>query len=204
MVTPSSARPGPDDADVRATLRARGRAARRALSPDERSAATAAIVGSLAVLPEIVAAARVLLTRAIGDELDLLGLEQRLRATGTVVALPVVRGHELLVVDLLPGTVTAPGWRGVPEPSGEPVRGTVDAVVVPALAVDRDGERLGYGGGHFDRLLAGGAAGACAIGAVFDVQVVDHVPRRPHDVRLDVVVTEREVVRATPRPPDPR
>ena len=81
------------------------------------------------------------------------------------------------------------------EPVGPPAAGPVEVVVVPALALDRDGARLGYGGGHFDRFLAGSGAGAVRIGAVFACQLVREIPTMPHDVPLDVIVTEGEVLR---------
>ena len=177
-------------AATRDALRARGRAARAALHADERAAATAAVVRRLAALDELRTARRVLLTRAVGDELDLGALETLLLDRGVTVALPVVDGVALRVVDLDRDRTTRPGWRGVAEPVGRPTDAPVDVVVVPALALDRRGERLGYGGGHFDRLLGGAAAEAVAVGAVFACQLVEEVPVAPHDVRLDVVVTE--------------
>ncbi|MDQ3974737.1 MAG: 5-formyltetrahydrofolate cyclo-ligase, partial [Actinomycetota bacterium] len=62
-------------------------------------------------------------------------------------------------------------------------------------AFDRQGRRLGYGGGHFDRLLARLPQGIPTIGAAFDVQIVAAVPHEAHDRALDVVVTESEVIR---------
>lgn len=155
----------------------------------ERVDATAAVVARLLQLPEVTTARRVLLTAAVGDELDLAGLRDRLLARATTVALPVVDGDRLVAVDLGPDTELVPGWRGVPEPTGPPAAGPVDVVVVPALVLDPAGGRLGYGGGHFDRFLA--ATDATAVGAVLHAQLVDHVPLLDHDVRLDVVVTER-------------
>jgi 5-formyltetrahydrofolate cyclo-ligase len=176
--------------DQRAALRARGRAARAAMGPDRRAVAAATIVDRLAALPELADASRVLVTRAIGDELDLLPLESVLAARGATIALPVVDGDRLVPVDLVDGHELRPGWRGIPEPVGPPSDGPIDVVVVPGLVLDRHGDRLGYGGGFFDRFLAGPAAGAVAVGAVFDDQVVERVPTEPHDVTLDAVVTE--------------
>lgn len=181
---------GDHRAAARAAGREAGRRARASLGTAERDAATTSIVARLAALAEIGTASRVLLTRAVGDELDLRALEEHLRSVGTVVALPVVDGDHLRAVDVVAGSAVRPGWRGVPEPVGPTVVGPIDVVVVPALALDRRGERLGYGGGHFDRFLAGPAATATTVGAVFGVQLVEEVPTAPHDVRLDVVVTE--------------
>lgn len=175
-------------AERRRQLRAAGRLARSRVTGQERVDATAAVVARLLQLPEVVGARRVLVTAAVGDELDLAGLRDRLLRRGTTVALPAVDGDHLVPVDLGPDVRLAPGWRGVPEPVGPPAPGPVDVAVVPALVLDRTGGRLGYGGGHFDRWLA--HAGATSIGAVLHAQLVDRVPVLDHDVRLDVVVTE--------------
>lgn len=179
----------------RHALRAAGRDARAALTPEARRQATTAVVEQLAALPELAAARRVLLTSAVGDELDLAGLHPLLRARGTVVCLPVTRGPDLLVAEHPADGVLLPGWQGVAEPGGPTTTETLDVVVAPALAVDRTGARLGYGGGHFDRFLAGPGRGAVVVGAVFACQLVDELPSEPHDVPLDVIVTETGVHR---------
>jgi 5-formyltetrahydrofolate cyclo-ligase len=84
----------------------------------------------------------------------------------------------------------------------------LDAVIVPGLAFTRDGHRLGQGGGHFDRFLPRVAPGCLRIGVAFHEQLVDEVPLEPHDVTLDVVVTDHlaagqaaPVARAAPMAP---
>lgn len=181
--------------EQRHVLRAAGRLARARVTGAARVDATAAVIARVLLLPEVEAAGRVLVTAAVGDELDLAGLRDRLRARGTAVALPVVDGDDLIPVDLAQDTDVAPGWRDVPEPVGPPSPGPIDVVVVPALALDRRGGRLGYGGGHFDRFLAGPASGATSVGAVFHRQLVEDVPTLDHDVTLDVVVTDQGVWR---------
>jgi 5-formyltetrahydrofolate cyclo-ligase len=179
-----------DPTEQRRSLRAAGRLARSRITGTARTDATAAIVARLLALPEVTAAERVLVTAAVGDELDLGGLRRRLAAAGTTVALPVVDGPDLVAVDVAPDTPLVPGWRDVPEPRERTATGSVDVAVVPALVLDRHGRRLGYGGGHFDRWLAGPGRGATTVGAVFHAQLVEVVPTREHDVDLDVVVTE--------------
>ena len=69
-------------------------------------------------------------------------------------------------------------------------RRLLDVVVVPGLAFTADGRRLGQGGGHYDRFLPRLRAGCVTIGAAFAEQLVDDLPTEPHDVRLDLVVTD--------------
>ena len=182
-----------DVGERRRTMRAAGRLARSRVTGRARATATAAIVAHLLDLDAVTGTSPVLLTAAVGDELDLVALRRALAARGTTVLLPVVDGDDLVAVPWTPGTALEPGWQGVPEPVGPPSTRPPGTVIVPALALDRRGGRLGYGGGHFDRYLAGPAAGATTVGAVFDAQLVEEVPVLPHDVPLDVVVTEHGV-----------
>jgi len=99
-----------------------------------------------------------------------------------------------------------PGAFGIPEPAPsspllEPE--AVDLVLVPGVAFDRRGYRLGYGGGYYDRLLADmrspavtarRSSPAVAAGLAYDFQIVDELPVGPHDQRVDLVLTERGVL----------
>ena len=72
-----------------------------------------------------------------------------------------------------------------------------DLILVPLLGFDRTGARLGYGKGHYDRTLAGFAEKGITpmlVGVAFSVQEVARIPREPHDVRLDCIVTEKETL----------
>lgn len=80
-----------------------------------------------------------------------------------------------------------PGAAVLPEHDPDPA--TVDVVVVPGLAFTRRGDRLGQGGGWYDRFLAGLRPDAVTIGVGFREQLVDHLPVEPHDVRLHQIVT---------------
>jgi 5-formyltetrahydrofolate cyclo-ligase len=92
----------------------------------------------------------------------------------------------------------APGTMGIPEPQKEflrPVRWTdIEAVMVPALAYDLNGFRLGYGGGYYDRLLSGISPECTKIGAAFEQQIVSEVPREKHDIKVDLIITEDRVI----------
>lgn len=112
---------------------------------------------------------------------------------GARVLLPVVpaEGHELMwAVDT--GRLAA-GRFGLLEPVGPRLGptavGAAQVVVVPALAVARDGVRLGRGGGFYDRALRHVRAGAVVVAVVFDDEFVDELPAEPHDRRVSAVVT---------------
>lgn len=89
-----------------------------------------------------------------------------------------------------------PGRFGLLEPPPEPDRAVdpsaVDLVLVPGIVFDREGFRAGFGGGYYDRFLA--AIDAPSIGLAFALQLVDRVPREAHDVPVDAIVTEHEVI----------
>lgn len=130
----------------------------------------------------------------VGTEPGGDGLPHALRRAGFAVLLPVLRDD--LDLDWAPyGGVeaVAPAARGLVEPTG-PRRGPdavsrVDAVVVPALAVDRDGARLGRGGGSYDRALARVGAAVPVVALLHDGEMVDRVPTEPHDRPVTAVVT---------------
>lgn len=181
-------------------LRKRVLVERAAVPPAARAEASAVITARLEALEELAQARAVLGYAAFGAEVDLDGFLAARLARGRQVYLPWVDGEDLhaaRVADLA-GSL-APGWRGVREPSPQwraPADPTVlDAVVVPGLAFDRRGHRLGYGGGHFDRLLSRLRPGTLVVGVAFDAQLVDAVPVEDHDVPVDAVVTESCTVR---------
>jgi 5-formyltetrahydrofolate cyclo-ligase len=188
------------DRDRKAALRASALSARRELGPSERQQAAEAVVARLRWLPELRRARTVLLYAALADELDVGGLVGPLRAAGVRTLFPRVRGDRLELVaasDLLTLTL---GYRGVQEPAGPAIDpAVVEAAVVPGVAFDLRGTRLGHGGGHYDRLLAGLPAGCARVGTCFSCQLVPAVPREPHDQPVDLIVTER----ATHRPARP-
>jgi len=74
----------------------------------------------------------------------------------------------------------------------------VDVVVTPGLAFDREGNRLGYGGGYYDRYLQRMGRAAARVGIAFSLQIVDRVPAEPGDQRVDVIVTDQEVLDLRP------
>jgi 5-formyltetrahydrofolate cyclo-ligase len=180
------------DRDVKAALRATTLSARRELTAGERREASRLAVERLRNLPELRRARTVLLYAAMSDELDVGGLVAPLRAAGVRTLFPRVRGERLELVaasDLLTLTL---GYRGIQEPAGPAIDpGVVDVAVVPGVAFDLRGSRLGRGGGHYDRLLATLPDGCVRFGVAFSCQLVPAVPRAAHDQPVDVVVTDR-------------
>ena len=132
-------------------------------------------------------------------EIDTRPAMEALHRGGCAVVLPVVRGKNLPLSFRLwrPGDDLVPAAFGTREPRAEMPELEPDVLLVPLLAFDRAGFRLGYGGGFYDRTLLRLRRGGSvfAIGVAFAVQEVPLVPRGPHDQPLDWIVTEAETIR---------
>jgi 5-formyltetrahydrofolate cyclo-ligase len=181
--------------EAKRELRAAVLAARDAMAPALHAAASQALAARLRERPEYVAAATVLLTLPFRSEWNARVLVEHALAGGKRVVLPRVDATRRVLVlhqvDDLARDV-APGYRGIAEPgAGTPVVGpdAVGFALVPGVAFDAHGCRLGYGGGFYDRLLPLLPAGIARVAGAFDVQLVDRVPAAMHDVTVDVVVT---------------
>jgi 5-formyltetrahydrofolate cyclo-ligase len=172
-------------------------ALRDAIPPREREALSAAIVELLLSLPEVAAAAAIMAFWSFGSEVETAPLIERLHADGRTVALPRVEGADVVSVAHRPGDEVRPTSFGGREPTGgrELDVGELDLVVVPGVAFDHLGGRVGYGGGYYDRLLPRLRPGVPSIGVAFSVQLVPEVPTGRMDRRIDAVVTELEVIR---------
>ncbi|HEX6102321.1 MAG TPA: 5-formyltetrahydrofolate cyclo-ligase [Alphaproteobacteria bacterium] len=131
-----------------------------------------------------------------GPEIDVRPILYHLHAAGHPIALPVVikRGLPLLFRAWTPGKALVEGSFGVPRPDKDQPELTPELLIVPLLAFDRAGYRLGYGGGFYDRTLAGLRQNGrvLAVGVAFSAQEVSSIPRDATDERLDWMVTERE------------
>ena len=172
---------------------------RDALPGGERTLLSARIVTTILNLPTYRDAGAVLAYAAFGTELQTDKLLRRVLDDGKTLVLPRVErgGLGLYEVRDLAGDL-APGTWGIREP--EPDRcppadaGGVGFALIPGVAFDRGARRLGYGGGFYDRLLAGGLPeGTPLVSGAFEVQIVDEVPTDPHDASVDFVITEKEV-----------
>lgn len=193
----------PDLGRAKEALREATRRARRELSPQERRERSEQACDRLLSLPEVRDADTVLAYAATDVEADPRAAVRALSQAGVRVLLPRVVGDRLeLGAAGREGLVL--GAFGVLEPVGPAVAPTVvDVAVLPGIAFDRTGGRLGQGGGHYDRLLPDLRVDALRIGFAFSVQMAVRVPREPHDELVDVVVTERAVHRMRQPPPTP-
>lgn len=183
---------------TKAAARAEARARRKAAFADK--AATAAedvrqnFLNAITVPPRAVVAGY----GPFKDELDPGPLLRHFHGAGHVCALPATERSDgpLVFRRWRPEDALGHGTLGEPAPSPESPPVEPDILLVPLLAFDRDGWRLGYGGGYYDRTLAGlrPVRKMLAVGLAFAAQEADHVPHDERDQRLDWIVTEVEAI----------
>lgn len=186
-------------------LRAELLGARRLLSPEDVREAGAVLARHALALPELAEADTVAAYVSVGREPGTGALLDALRARGVRVLLPVLLEDNDLDWGVYRGTgLLVPAGRGLREPDGERLGPdavlTAGTVLLPGLAVDRRGMRLGRGGGSYDRVLARlSAAGArpALVVLLYANEVVARVPEEPHDHPVQAVVTPHGVTRFT-------
>jgi 5-formyltetrahydrofolate cyclo-ligase len=174
-------------------------AARDAVAAQTRAVASHAISVRIAALDPFVDAGTVLAILPYRSEWDATLVVRAALAGGKIVAAPRVdpatRMLRALRLTSIDDDVEA-GFRGIPEPRAhceEIALDRFDVVIVPGVAFDARGGRLGYGGGFYDRLLPA-MPRAERIAGAFELQIVAHVPAASHDVTVDWIVTERRTL----------
>jgi 5-formyltetrahydrofolate cyclo-ligase len=152
-------------------------------------------INNLNDLPDWGAARVVASYQAINDELDLSRVDREAREANKAVAYPAIVGPGLIEFRLWhEGEPLVEGDMGVREPGPKaqvvPLH-AIDFFLVPLLACDQQGYRLGYGGGYYDRALASAAGFRCGVG--FSHQLVEQLPTEPHDQALHAFLSEQGV-----------
>jgi len=181
----------------KAALRAAALARRDTIPAAERQAAADAIAARPFPLP-VAAGAVVSGFMPLKSEINPLPLLRRLADAGAKLALPVVagRGKPLIMRAYAFGQELNSGVWGIREPKPEAPEVFPDILIVPLAAFDRRGHRIGYGAAYYDMTInrLRGMKPAIAVGISYAAQEVDDVPVDAHDARLDLVLTERDVI----------
>ncbi len=112
---------------------------------------------------------------------------------GKLIAYPRVRGNDLEFVRVAEAADLVPGSFGVLEPTGRQLLSPAafDMVVVPGVGFDRQGGRLGYGKGFYDRAMHFLQRPGCLVGLCFELQLLERLPAESHDVHMDIIITEK-------------
>jgi 5-formyltetrahydrofolate cyclo-ligase len=175
-------------------IRQEMRRRRRVFSVADLSAAERAVASHLGLVEAFGLSQIVLAYVATDHEVPTAALIEAAFAAGKRVYLPQLIGEAMIFAEHKRGADLRPGAYGIPEPLGDPLkeRNMVASVaLVPLLAWDETGSRVGRGGGHYDRAFAGSARPTCLVGLGYGFQQCAALPRDHWDLQLDWVVTER-------------
>ena len=155
----------------------------------------------LLALPEFLSARSVLFYASFRSEVETSGIIRESLSMGKKAILPKVdkRRHKLLLYEIKNPDELVSGFMGIPEPfqseKREALLEDIDLVIIPGAGYDYAGNRLGYGGGYYDILLAGRKKNTPIIALAFEEQLVDAIPAEQQDVRVDMIVTDQRVIR---------
>jgi 5-formyltetrahydrofolate cyclo-ligase len=180
---------------LKTSLRKQVAEARDELSREVRESKSREIGKRLYSLPEYRAASVIMFFASFRSEVDTLTMIRHVLAAGKRVFLPKVRGRDLALFEILDfDKDTAPGAWAIPEPrETRPVTiQEVDLMIVPGLAFDENGNRLGYGAGFYDRILPSFRRTTVAL--AFEEQIVPDVPVSIHDIPVKKIVTEKRII----------
>ena len=183
---------------VKEDLRRKLKAKRDSVPQSERALFSAELCALLRSMPEYKAASLVLLYYPTGSEPDLLPLAASSAEEGKTVAFPAVRDGDVRFFASADTSGFRPGAMGIPEPAADERARITDYsgafCVVPALAADKRGIRLGYGGGYYDRFLSGFSG--FSVCALFPGFYLDRLPAEPHDIPVNsLAAADKGIIR---------
>jgi 5-formyltetrahydrofolate cyclo-ligase len=175
---------------------------RDAIPPEVRRIKNRRICEKILSLDEVINARTLFFFASFRSEVDTFEMMRALLPAGKAVVVPKVEKerHLLLLYEVRDVDALMPGYMGIPEPPvtvGEIPADVndVDLVIIPGAGFDPAGNRIGYGGGYYDRLLAELRRDIPVIAPAYEEQIVGSIPAEPHDVRVSVIVTDRRVIR---------
>jgi len=173
---------------------------RNALDVNERQIKDACIRERLLSLSECQQAARVFSFCSFRSEVSTIQLLQEFLSTGKGVIVPLVDRHlrRLKLFEILDIRELTTGHMGIPEPDVALERerdvNDSDLIIMPGAAFDARGNRLGYGAGYYDMLLAGLKKQIPLIALAYEEQIIDFVPSEPHDIPVHKIVTDKRIL----------
>lgn len=169
------------------TLRQEIRNRKKAHSAEELAAQSELILQKLALHPAFQEAKRVMLYASLPDEVQTMAFIDEWKERKQII-LPTVVGDDIVPVEVKAGSRMVEGDFHILEPDDKPYEGGFDLIVVPGMAFDREGHRLGRGKGYYDRFLAKYPE-VKTIGICFDFQLLESIPTEPHDRPVEDVIS---------------
>ena len=173
---------------------------RRRLSPANRVIHSATILQRLFELEVMRGALWVQFYVSYRSEVETSGMIAHALSHGKKVAVPKVIPKKGLLLSEIQHPVhdLAPGWRGIPEPREGCIRpvdvGEMDVLVIPGIAFDMNGNRLGQGAGIYDRVLKSVKGVVPIIALAFELQIVKEIPVQAEDIQVDFIITEKQTI----------
>lgn len=174
-------------------LRAKIKKLKSALSPEQKRAEAQRVFSAVETIPQFQQASRVLLYHSLPDEISTLDFLAAWHSRKEIY-LPYIDGDFIGIGRYFPEELQT-GKFGIPEPcrrEGETLP-AIDVAIVPGVAFDRQGNRLGRGKGYYDRLFD--RLNCYKIGVCHLIQLLDEIPAEAHDCRMDMVVTPGNIIR---------
>lgn len=168
-------------------LRANIKALKKQHTKEQLLEQSVAILSKLGNDDDFKKARIVMIYSALPDEVQTQAFLEKWRHRKKII-LPTVVGDDIVPVELAADTTFAVGDFNILEPQNEPYTGGYDLIVVPGVAFDRNGNRIGRGRGYYDRFLCK-HLNVRRIGICFDFQLVDEVPTEPNDIKMDKVIS---------------
>jgi 5-formyltetrahydrofolate cyclo-ligase len=176
---------------------------RDSIIPSERKKKDTLIKQKLFCLPEFKTAKAILFYASFRTEVDTIGMIEESFRMGKSVFVPKVDKiqHRLQLYEIKDLRELSPGYMGIPEPflPDQRVRviKDVDLAIVPGACFDRFGNRLGYGAGYYDILLSDVKKKIPFIALAYEEQLIDAIPSEKHDIKVDAIVTDHQVIRVS-------
>ncbi|PKL52127.1 MAG: 5-formyltetrahydrofolate cyclo-ligase [Nitrospira bacterium HGW-Nitrospira-1] len=189
-----------DKAELRKELLRR----RDQIPPEVRKAKNRMIRERLLSLDEFKNAGVIFFFASFRTEVDTAELIKSALSSGKRIVLPRVNKdrHELLLYEIHAFSELTPEYMGIPEPplqDNQMSINDVDLVIIPGAGFDASGNRIGYGGGYYDGLLSGLQKPIPVIAPAYEEQLVDSLPSEPHDIKVQMIVTDRQLIRCKPQ-----
>ncbi len=193
---------------MKASVRRRVLHARDSLESDLRRAKDTKIQEKFLSGDDFLGARNIMLFASFRSEPDTHGLIRKSLTLQKRVILPRVKkeGYALLLYEIKDHGELVPGYMDIPEPSVPEERRfdgeLLDLIVMPGVAFDREGGRLGYGGGYYDRFIASLDRRPPLVALAYEEQIIDRVPLGDHDIRVDTIITDERVIQVIQSKPE--
>ncbi|MBL7032490.1 MAG: 5-formyltetrahydrofolate cyclo-ligase [Nitrospira sp.] len=174
---------------------------RDSITPEQKAVKDDSIKTRLFNLEEFIDAKSVLMYVSFRTEVDTFGQLKGILCLGKKLIVPFVNSNQktLILYEIKDTSELKPGYMGIPEPEVSEDRkvelNDIDLIVVPGTGFDIKGDRIGYGGGYYDRLLSSASKKITTIALAFEEQIVENIPAEPHDMKMNIIVTDERVIR---------